>query len=300
MPIVDAPKLGAHMSIAGGPAKALERGHSIHCDTIQLFTRNANQWRSKELTGEQIAAFQRAREETGICPIVAHSSYLINLASPDADLRRRSLEATITELRRCEQLGIADYVLHPGSHRGEGARAGLARIAEGLTRALEATREAETVVLLETTAGQGDGIGCRFEHLAWLIGHIEPTERVGVCFDTAHVLASGYEFRQPNTYAILWQHFHEVIGLERLRAIHLNDSKRDLGSQVDRHEQIGQGCVGVLAFRMLVNDPALRHVPMILETPKGPDLAEDIANLALLRSLMGGGGIHRVRSAPAP
>ena len=217
---------------------------------------------------------------------MAHSSYLINLASPEEELWLKSLDAAITEMRRCAQLGIVDYVLHPGSHRGAGEEVGLRRIAEGLTRALEAMADAEVIVLLETTAGQGDGIGCRFEHLAWLLEHIQPTERVGVCFDTAHVLAAGYEYRQPESYANMWQQFGRIIGMARLRAIHLNDSKRDLGSQVDRHEQIGRGYVGLEAFRLLLNDPALRHIPMILETPKGPDMAEDIANLALLRSLL--------------
>lgn len=274
------------MSIAGEPASALERGQSIHCDTIQMFTRNANRWRSRALTAQEIENFRRARERTGIHPIVAHSSYLINLASPEEELWLKSLDAAITEMRRCAQLGIVDYVLHPGSHRGAGEEVGLRRIAEGLTRALEAMADAEVIVLLETTAGQGDGIGCRFEHLAWLLEHIQPTERVGVCFDTAHVLAAGYEYRQPESYANMWQQFGRIIGMARLRAIHLNDSKRDLGSQVDRHEQIGRGYVGLEAFRLLLNDPALRHIPMILETPKGPDMAEDIANLALLRSLL--------------
>lgn len=280
------PRFGAHMSIAGGPAKALRRGQSIGCETIQMFTRSSNRWDSRDLSTEEIADFHQARQETGIHPIVAHSSYLINLASPDEALWQRSLGALIIELRRCEQLGIRDYVLHPGSHKGTDEAQGLQRVAEALTRALEETAGAEVTVLLETTAGQGDSLGCRFEHLAWLLGAASPRERLGVCLDTAHVLAAGYEYRDAATYAAMWQQFDAIIGREALRAIHVNDSKRDVGSQVDRHEQLGEGFVGIEALRLLVNDRSLWHLPMILETPKGPDMAEDIANLSLLRSLV--------------
>ncbi len=274
------------MSIAGGPANALLRGHSIGCDAVQIFTRNANRWRSRELTSQQIKDLRQARAATGIHPIVAHSSYLINLATPDDDLWQRSVDALILETRRCQQLGVRDYVLHPGAHRGSGEEAGLRRIAAALSAALSATAGTEVRVLLENTAGQGSSLGYTFEHLAWLMGHTEGTERLGVCFDTAHALAAGYEFRQVESYAAMWEHFSDIIGLERLHAIHLNDSKRDLASRVDRHEHIGKGFVGLEPFRMLVNDPRLRSVPMLLETPKGPDMLEDVENLALLRDLI--------------
>jgi len=280
------PRFGAHMSIAGGPALALLRGHSIDCDAVQIFTRNASRWRSKALTPDQIKDFQQARAATGIHPIVAHSSYLINLGTPDEDLWQRSLAALILEMGRCRQLGLRGYVLHPGAHKGSGEETGLGRIATGLEAALSATDEGGVTILLENTAGQGSSLGYRFEHLAWLIEHVEGAERLGVCFDTAHALAAGYEFRQPESYARMWEGFDRVIGIERLRVIHLNDSKRDLGSRIDRHEQIGEGYLGLEAFRMLVNDPRLRSVPMLLETPKGPDLREDIENLSLLRSLV--------------
>lgn len=280
------PRLGAHMSIAGGPARALERGQSIGCETIQMFTRNANRWDSRDLTAEEVAAFHVARQTTGIESVVAHSSYLINLGSPDAALWQRSLAALVSELRRCAQLGIEDYVLHPGSHSGTDEEQGLERIAIGLRQALDATSGDRTRIALETTAGQGDGLGYCFEHLAWLLDRLRAPERSGVCLDTAHILAAGYEYRTAETYAALWAQFDETIGLEHLRAIHLNDSKKDLDSHVDRHEQIGQGCVGIEAFRLLMNDSALRHVPMILETPKGEDMAEDVVNLTLLRSLI--------------
>ena len=279
-------RLGAHMSIAGGPANALLRGHSIHCDTIQMFTRSPSRWKSKELTPRQIQDFEDAREVMAITSIIAHSSYLINLGAPDEALWEKSVNVLVVEMERCQQLGIVDYVLHPGSHGESGEGRGMARIARGLTSALEATRDARIVILLETTAGQGTSLGCTFEQLAWLIARVEPNDHLGVCFDTAHALAAGYEFRQPKSYRAMWEHFDATIGLKRLRTIHLNDSKRDLGSHVDRHEHIGKGFVGLEAFRMLVNDPRLQHVPMLLETPKGPELREDIENLALLRSLI--------------
>jgi len=279
-------RLGAHMSIAGAPANALYAGRSIGCDAIQMFTRNANRWTSKELTPKEIDDFKRAHAETGIDPVVAHSSYLINLGSPDEALWRKSLEALITEMRRCRQLGLVDYVLHPGAHMGAGEEAGLERIAQGLTLALEATAGSGVTIVLETTAGQGSVLGYRFEQLAWLMEHARPTERLGVCFDTAHALAAGYEYRTPERYEALWQEFEAVIGLERLRVIHLNDSLKDVGSRIDRHTHIGQGYVGLEAFRLLLNDPRLRRVPMLLETPKSEDLHEDIENLAILRSLV--------------
>ena len=265
---------------------ALVRGHSINCDAIQMFVCSPNRWASRELTEEEITDFQRAKEETGISPIVAHSSYLINLGSPNEGLWQKSVNALVGQLRRCQQLGIKDFVLHPGSHSGSGEAEGLERVAAGLSAALEATSDTSVVILLETTAGQGTSLGYKFEHLAWLLGHAEPSERLGICLDTAHVLAAGYEFRQSESYRAMWADFDAIIGLDRLRAIHLNDSKRDLGSRVDRHEQIGQGFIGLEAFRLLVNDPRLRHVPMLLETPISSDMHEGIENLALLRSLI--------------
>jgi len=283
---VPGPRLGAHMSIAGGLARALERGHSIGCDAIQVFTRNASRWVSKDLTEAETHEFARALESTGIHPVIAHSSYLINLASPDDGLWARSVAALVTELERCRRLGVHDYVLHPGAHMDAGERAGMERVVDGLLEAFAVTAGADVVVLLEITAGQGSALGATFEQLAWMADHAEPAERVGVCFDTAHALAAGYEFRDAGSYAAMWRQFDAMIGLGRLRAVHLNDTKRDLGSHVDRHEHIGKGYVGLEAFRLLVNDPALRHLPMLLETPKGKDMREDVENLARLRSLI--------------
>lgn len=283
------PLLGAHMSIAGGPANALLRGRSIDCDAIQMFTRNANRWDSRDLTDKEIAAFHEAREATGLAHVVAHSSYLINLGSPDEALWARSQAALATELERCRLLGIAHYVLHPGAHMDAGEQAGLQRIADGLTATLDAFGDGVTI-LLENTAGQGTALGYSFEQLRWLLEN-GPAERLGICFDTAHALAAGYDLRDAAGYAATWDAFDRTIGLERLAAIHLNDSKRDLGSRVDRHTHIGEGALGLEPFRLLVNDVRLRHIPMLLETPKNEDLAEDIMNLATLRSLV---------AAPAP
>lgn len=280
------PRLGAHMSIAGGPANALTRGQSIGCDAIQMFTRNANQWRAKPLAEAEVAAFASARAATGIDPVVAHSSYLINLATSDDELWARSQEALLDELGRCAALGIDRYVLHPGAYTGSDEASGLARVAEALALALDAPASGDVRVLLETTAGQGTSLGASFEQLAGLLARLRAPERTGICFDTAHAFAAGYDLRTPETYASTWQQLASIIGLQWLGCIHLNDSKRPLGSRVDRHEQLGQGSIGVEAFRLLMNDPALRHVPMILETPKGEELLEDVQNLALLRSLI--------------
>ncbi len=280
------PLLGAHMSISGGPANALVRGHSIGCDAIQMFTRNANRWEAQDLTPEQIDGFRQARESTGLTCVVAHASYLINLGSPDNALWERSQQALVSELERCRLLGIDRYVLHPGAHMEAGEEVGLERVAAALTAVLSASAGGARI-LLENTAGQGSALGHSFEQLRWLLDRSTPTERLGVCFDTAHALASGYDLRDAAGYAATWDSFDRVIGLERLGAIHLNDSKRELASHVDRHTHIGQGALGLEPFRLLLNDARLTHVPMLLETPKGEDLAEDVMNLATLRGLIG-------------
>ncbi len=280
------PRLGAHMSIAGEPANALRLGQSIGCETIQIFTRSPNRWQAPPLTDEQAATFRQVQRETGIHPVVAHSAYLINLASPDAALWRRSVEAAAEELTRCARLGVGDYVLHPGAHTGAGELPGLQRIAEGLKAALEATAAGGVRILLETTSGAGTHLGYRLEHLAWLIEHAGAGPRLGVCLDTAHLYGAGYALADRRSYRSFWAEFDALIGLERLGAMHLNDSLKERGSRGDRHAQIGEGLIGLQAFAMLVNDQRLSQVPMILETPKGPDLREDVQNLALLRSLM--------------
>lgn len=273
------------MSIAGGVSKALERGHSIGCEAIQIFTRNQRQWRSKPLAPEEVGRFKLKQAETGIEPIVAHDSYLINLGSPDETMWQKSLQAYIIELQHCETLGIPYLVMHPGSHLGSGEEAGLRRVAEGLNRAHEATRGFGVISLLETTAGQGTNLGCRFEQLATVRETVEETERVAVCFDTCHVFAAGYDLRTPEAYAETMAELDRILGLHLLRCFHLNDSKKGLGSRVDRHQHIGQGLLGLEPFRLLLNDPRFATLPGLLETPKGAKMLEDVENLRLLRSL---------------
>jgi len=274
------------MSIAGGVSKALERGHSIGCEAIQIFTRNQRQWRSKPLAPEEVERFKLKQAETGIEPIVAHDSYLINLGSPDETMRQKSLQAYIIELQHCEMLGIPYLVMHPGSHLGSGEEAGLRRVAKGLDRAHEATRGFGVISLLETTAGQGTNLGYRFEQLATIRETVEKADRVAVCFDTCHVFAAGYDLRTPEAYAETMAELDRILGLHLLRCFHLNDSKKGLGSRVDRHQHIGQGLLGLEPFRLLLNDPRFATLPGLLETPKGAKMLEDVENLRLLRSLV--------------
>ncbi len=274
------------MSISGEPANALRAGHSIGCDTIQMFTRSPNRWQSPALTDEHVAAFRQVRGETGIDPVVAHGAYLINLGSPDEALWERSLAMAADELLRAGRLGLDAYVLHPGAHMGAGEEAGLERIAAGLRSLLDDPQTGSVRILLEITSGSGTHLGYRLEHLAWLIDHAGGGERLGVCLDTAHLYGAGYALATHDDYRSFWSEFEALIGFGRLGAIHLNDSKKKLGSRGDRHEQLGEGLVGIEAFYRLVNDPRLVHVPMILETPKSDDLHEDVQNLAFLRNLV--------------
>ncbi len=279
-------KFGAHMSISGGLHHAFAHGVRAGCDTIQIFTKNQQQWKGKPLTDADIAAYKAAEAETGLGPVVVHDSYLINLASPKDELWEKSIAAFADELERCHQLGIPYLVTHPGAHTGSGEEAGLQREADALNRLFDAAVGGEVMVLLENTAGQGTALGCRFEHMARLFELVEHRERLGVCIDTCHLLASGYEFRTPESYADTFRQFDALVGLQHIHAFHVNDSQKDVGSRVDRHAHIGEGCVGLDGFRLLVNDARFAGLPMVLETPKGDDLAEDIENLARLRGLM--------------
>lgn len=277
------------MSIVGGVAQALRRGKTIGCDVIQLFTKNANQWRAKPLDPDAIEVFHQAREETGITPIAAHNSYLINLASPDAGLYKRSQEALWEEMQRAEALGIPYLVMHPGSHRGSGEEEGLYRIARGINLLHYQGPDMQIQILLETTAGQGATLGYRFEHFARIIEMLEEDARVGVCLDTCHCFAAGYDISTPEGYETTFEEFHQVIGLDRLKLIHLNDSKGAAGMRIDRHEQIGQGHLGMEPFRLLLRDNRLADLPFVLETPKGKDPAGedwDMVNLRMLRGLL--------------
>lgn len=279
-------KLGAHMSIAGGLHKAFGHGEKAGCTALQIFSKNQQQWRAKPLTADEIAQFAAERQRHADWPLVVHDSYLINLASPKDDLWEKSIAAFGEELERCAALGIPYLVTHPGAHTGSGEEAGLQREADALNRLLDAGVGGDVMVLLETTAGQGTCLGYRFEHLARLTELVAHQERLGICVDTCHLLAAGYDIRTPEAYAATFAEFDRVIGLDRIRVFHVNDSQKDLGSRIDRHTHIGEGCVGLEGFRALVNDPRFKELPMILETPKNDDLAEDIANLATLRGLV--------------
>lgn len=278
--------LGAHMSIAGGVFNAPVRGKSVGCDTIQIFVKNANRWVGKVITDEEVEQFRQAREETGIDPVFSHNSYLINLASPDDALYQKSIGAMLDELERSERLGLPFLVIHPGAHVGSGEDAGLKRIASGINTLLQKTKGYEVKVALETTAGMKSSLGCKFEHLATLIEAIKDKNRVCVCYDTCHTFAAGYDLRTKKAYEATFKEFDKVVGLNRLCAFHLNDSVKELGSNIDRHAHIGQGYIGESGFRLLMNDDRFEKIPMVLETPKGPDMKEDVMNLKVLRGLI--------------
>ncbi|HXG52237.1 MAG TPA: deoxyribonuclease IV [candidate division Zixibacteria bacterium] len=280
------PLLGAHMSIAGGVSNALLRGAKVRCDAIQIFTKSSRQWAAPPYSREEIELFARHRRETGIAAVIAHDSYLLNLGSPDARLRKKSVAAFIDEVERCERLGISNLVAHPGAHMGAGEREGIRLIARSLDEIHAACPGYAVKVTLEITAGQGSNLGYRFEQVRDIIDATREGERLRVCFDTEHAFAAGYDIRTRDGYERTFAEFDELIGLERLAAFHLNDSKRELNSRVDRHEHIGKGKIGLEAFRLLVNDKRFWGLPMCLETPKGPDLREDRRNLAVLRRLL--------------
>ena len=278
--------LGAHMSIAGGIYKALERGKSVGCDIIQIFTKSSNQWKAKPLTDEDLRLFNEAKAETGISIVVGHTSYLINLAAPDPLTYDKSLDSMRVELERAEALGLPHLVMHPGSHKGEGEQAGLKKIAKSLDAVHKALPGLKVKTALEITAGQGTGLGFRFEQIAWIMDTVKAPERLSVCFDTCHAFAAGYDIRTRKAYMATVREFDRVIGLKNLGVIHLNDAKKELASRIDRHEHIGKGHIGLDGFRWLLNDKRMRHIPMSLETHKGKDLKEDVENLAALRSLI--------------
>jgi deoxyribonuclease IV len=282
------PILGAHMSIAGGYYKAVELAHAAGCDCVQVFTKNNNQWRAKEISDEDAERFQKALAETGVTHPIAHDSYLINLASPDEALWKKSVEAFRVELLRAEKLGIPYVVTHPGAFTTSSEEEGIRRIIEGLDTVHRQTDGIRAHALLENTAGQGSNLGWRFEQLAAIIAGVAHSEKLGVCIDTCHTFAAGYPLRTPKQYAATIDELDRVVGLARVKAFHVNDSKQPLASRVDRHEHIGRGTLGLAPFRHLVNDRRFRHVPMYLETPKEQEDGEqmDVVNLRTLRSLV--------------
>jgi deoxyribonuclease-4 len=275
------------MSIQGGVHRAIERGVALGCTALQLFTRNNVQWRAAPLTDEGCDRFLTAWRASAIGPIVAHANYLIDLASADERVVRLSLDGLIVEFQRAAALGLRWVVIHPGCHQGAGEEKGLRQIAELASRALDATRDLPVGLLLETTAGQGTCLGYRFEQLAWLLDAIQPTERLGVCLDTCHVFAAGYDLRTPHGYEAVMAELDRLVGLGRIHAFHVNDSKGDLGSRLDRHAHIGRGKLGLAPFCCLLRDPRFLAVPKLIETPKEDDERKDwdAVNLARLRRL---------------
>lgn len=278
--------LGAHMSIAGGVHTAVDRAVSVGCTALQVFTKNNNQWQGKPNAEQDIALYKEKIAAAGIAPVVSHDSYLINLCATNPDILKKSRAAYIDELERCEQLGIPLLNFHPGSHLGAGDEEGIKRICESLNIAHERTKGFAVKSVLEATAGQGTNVGYRFEHLRAIIDGVDEPERMAVCIDTCHIFAAGYDISSESGYEATFLEFDAVVGLDRLVAFHVNDSKKGLGSRVDRHENIGQGAIGLTGFRMLMNDERFARIPKILETPKSDDLHEDVENMTVLRGLM--------------
>lgn len=278
--------LGAHMPTTGGLHRAIISGHEIGCTAVQLFTASPRQWRARPLSQEEIQAFAKAREETNIHTIISHDSYLINLAAPNGDILQRSREAFLEELQRAESLNIPWVVTHMGAYLDSSEEEGLAVLGESVRLLLQQTEGMKAGIALETTAGQGTNLGYRFEHLARIIDAAGGSERIGVCFDTCHVFVAGYDIRTPETLSATLDEFDRVIGLDRLKVIHVNDAKKPLGSRVDRHEHIGDGELGRETFRILLQEPRLTHVPVILETPDAEKMHPE--NLRRLKELLDG------------
>lgn len=287
-----APRLGAHLSVAGGVPRAIDRAVATGCETFQIFTKNSNRWQGRALAETEVEEFRRLARAHAFDSIVSHASYLINLAAPDLALRRRSVAALEDELHRGDQLGLSGVVLHPGAHTTATPQDGIMRIAEGIADA-QSRQRGQTPVVLEHTAGQGTMLGHRFEQLRAMIDLLDGASRVTVCLDTCHLVAAGYDIVSEAGYRRVFDEFDAVLGFERLTVVHLNDSKKPLGSRVDRHDNIGQGYIGTEPFRRLLRDTRLANVPMVLETPKagggrptGTDAdPQDLDNLALLRRL---------------
>jgi deoxyribonuclease IV len=287
-------RLGAHMSVAGGLPRAVDRAVAHGCEALQIFAKNASQWRGRVLPQDEVVEFRARVKKAGLAVVVSHASYLINLATSNAGLLQQSLEAMGDEIDRAEALGLTGVVLHPGCHTSGTPDQGLRIVADALVQLLRSRRRGRTMVLLEHTAGQGTSLGASFEQLATIIELVHGHRRVGVCLDTCHLIASGYDLVSPEGYARTFFEFGRIVGFDRLKAFHLNDSKKPLGSRVDRHEHIGEGCLGLEPFRRLANDGRFSALPMLLETPKAEGKAKgtididplDQRNLDTLRSLV--------------
>jgi len=278
--------LGAHMSIAGGVHRAIERACSIGCTAMQIFVKNNMQWFARPISREEVRAFHQHARRAEVRSVFGHANYLINLAATNPQFHANSLRALAEELIRADALRLPFLVMHPGAHLGAGEEAGLNKIVASIDAVFRVIPRVKTRLALETTAGQGSCLGHTFEQIAYIIDNVRQPERLCVCLDTAHVFAAGYDITTETATRALFREFDRVIGLDRLVAIHLNDSKTARGSRVDRHAHIGKGQVGLGAFRYLMRSRRLRSVPKVLETPKGKDLREDVENLRVLRSLV--------------
>lgn len=278
--------LGAHTSIEGGVSKAVDLASSLKFNTMQIFTKNNNRWFANPLNENELNNYKDKLSKTKIYPVVAHDCYLINLCATDEEILRKSREAFTDELYRCEQLEIPFLNFHPGSHLGKGEEEGIKLIAESINISHANTKGYKVKSMLEATAGQGSSIGYRFEHLKQIIDLVDEKERMCVCIDTAHIFAAGYDLRSPEAYNKTIKEFDEIIGLDLLKCMHINDSKKDLGTRVDRHEHIGKGFIGKEGFRNIMNDEKLFGVPKILETPKTKGQKEDLINIKVLKSLI--------------
>src|SRR4029079_12540610 len=293
-------RIGAHMSVAGGVANAVERAVLHGCESLQIFSKNANRWVAPPLDAADVRRFRRRLDETGITPAVSHASYLINLASTNPSLRAQSMDALADELDRAHRLALLGVVLHPGTCTAGTEDDALSLIAQAIRTVFARQRRRPTMILLEHTAGQGRTVGYRFDHLSTIIERLDGSPRLGVCLDTCHLVASGYDIVSPTAYQSTFAEFDKLVGLARLKVFHGNDSKRPCGVRVDRHEHIGQGCLGLEPFRRLIHDTRLDRLPILIETEKSETLQRagviaadplDVKNLDTLR---------RLRAFPGP
>ena len=277
-------KIGAHVSASGGAHKIFQRGKELDCECLQLFTRAPSQWKAKPLTEEQIALFRSERKAHGSIPVIAHDIYLNNLAAEDDKIRKRSIKTMVEEIGRCYQLGVDGLVCHLGSHKG-GAKPGIRRYASAIKTILKRTENTPTPILLETCAGQGNCLGHELDHLSQVILRNDSHPRLGVCVDTCHIFVAGYDLRDRDSYELFWNLFDESIGLDRLQAFHLNDSKKPLGSRVDRHDHIAKGEIGEAAFQFLLQDRRFKGLPAVIETPESKTMAQ--TNIDRLKAFRG-------------
>ncbi len=280
------PLIGAHCSVAGGLWTGFDRGEEVGCEAIQIFTKSNRRWQAAPLSSDEVSRFRQRAAETAL-PVVSHATYLINLASPKEEIWQRSVAALVDEMERCRVLGIPYLVLHPGAHTGSGYQAGIERVAAAINQEHEAG-DGSAMLLLEITAGAGTTLGADLEHFERILEQLRHPERLGFCFDTCHAVGAGWDIVSEEGYQATMEAFDSRLGLGRIRCFHLNDSHHELGSRRDRHCHIGRGYVTLAAFRQLLNDPRFAGVPMILETPKNDDMAQDVVNLKVLRGLLAG------------